>query len=95
MNKVYRRRRKIAEAIMEALNCSFDPNQSGMFLWGKIPSKYENSEILADEILYKSRVFIVPGFIFGSNGNNYIRISLCCKEEKLEEALERIMNYKL
>ena len=95
MNTVYRRRRKIAEAIMEALDCHFDPYQSGMFLWGKIPSKYENSDILADEILYKARVFIVPGFIFGTNGNNYIRISLCCKEEKLEEALERIMNYEL
>ena len=95
MNAIYRQRRKIAEAIMEELNCSFDPNQSGMFLWGKIPSKYESSEILADEILYKARVFIVPGFIFGSNGNNYIRISLCCKEEKLKEALKIIINLSL
>ena len=92
MNKVYRQRRKIAEKIMEALNCRFEPKQSGMFLWGKIPSEYENSEILADEILYKTHIFITPGFIFGSNGNNYIRISLCCKEEQLEEALRRIKN---
>ena len=90
MNKVYRRRRKIAEAIMEALHCTFDPKQSGMFLWGKIPEEYENSEVLADKILYQAKVFIVPGFIFGSNGNNYIRISLCCKDEQLQEALERV-----
>jgi len=95
MNKVYRRRRKIAEKIMETLDCRFDPKQSGMFLWGKIPSKYKSSEALADEILYKARVFMVPGFIFGSNGDNFIRISLCCKDEQLQEALERVMNYEL
>ena len=92
MNDTYRERRKLAESIMAILNCRFDPKQSGMFLWGKIPSSFSNSEILADEILYKSRVFITPGFIFGSNGNNYIRISLCCKEAKLQEAFERIKN---
>jgi len=90
MNKIYRQRRKIAEKIMETLNCSFDQKQSGMFLWGKIPQEYENSEVLANEILYNARVFITPGFIFGSNGNKYIRISLCCKDEQLEEALRRI-----
>jgi len=90
MNQVYRRRRKIAEAIMETLHCTFDPKQSGMFLWGKISAEYEGSEALADEILYKAKVFITPGFIFGSNGDNYIRISLCCKDEQLQEALERI-----
>jgi len=90
MNGVYRRRRKIAEKIMETLHCRFEPKQSGMFLWGKIPAGLKNSEALADKVLYEARVFIVPGFIFGSNGNNYIRISLCCKDEQLQEALERI-----
>ena len=90
MNEVYRRRRKIAEEIMNVLGCRFDPKQSGMFLWGKIPDKYADSGELADKILYDSRVFITPGLIFGSNGNNYIRISLCCKDEKLQESLERI-----
>ncbi|MDR3339786.1 MAG: aminotransferase class I/II-fold pyridoxal phosphate-dependent enzyme [Candidatus Symbiothrix sp.] len=92
MNKIYRNRRKIAENIMAALDCTFDPKQSGMFLWGKIPVQYGSSGELADEVLYKAGVFITPGFIFGSNGNDYIRISLCCKEEKLQEALERIKN---
>jgi aspartate/methionine/tyrosine aminotransferase len=90
MNKVYLRRRKIAEKIMETLDCQFDPKQSGMFLWGKIPSKYQSSEALADEVLYKAHVFLTPGFIFGSNGDNFIRISLCCKDEQLQEAMERI-----
>jgi aspartate/methionine/tyrosine aminotransferase len=90
MNKVYRKRRLIAEEIMNTLDCTFDPKQSGMFLWGKIPAKYGNSGELADEILYNAKVFVTPGFIFGSNGNDYIRISLCCKEEKLQEALNRI-----
>lgn len=90
MNEIYRKRRRIAEEIMHDLDCTFDPKQSGMFLWGKIPDKYESGGELADEILYRKNVFITPGFIFGSNGNRYIRISLCCKEEKLREALRRV-----
>jgi aspartate/methionine/tyrosine aminotransferase len=90
MNEVYGRRRKIAEEIMNVLGCRFDPKQSGMFIWGKIPDKYAGSGELADKVLYDSRVFITPGFIFGSNGNNYIRISLCCEDEKLSEALDRV-----
>ncbi len=90
MNEVYKRRRIIAENIMQALDCSYDKNQVGMFLWGKIPEKYTGSEELADKILYNAKVFITPGFIFGSKGNRYIRISLCCKERMLEEALLRI-----
>jgi aspartate/methionine/tyrosine aminotransferase len=89
MNEVYKKRRRIAEKIMDALDCKFDPKQSGMFLWGKIPDKYRDSGELADEILYNARVFLTPGFIFGSKGERYIRISLCCKDEKLEEALKR------
>jgi len=94
MNQTYKERRKIAEEIMNLLDCSFDPKQSGLFLWGKIPEKWTNSEELADTILYKANVFITPGFIFGSNGSNYIRISLCCDEKKLQEALNRITNIK-
>ncbi len=89
-NKVYRARRKYAEEIMQYLGCTFDPTQVGMFLWGKIPAEYKSSEELADKILYDCRVFLTPGFIFGSNGERYIRISLCATEEKLKEALDRI-----
>jgi len=86
----YHRRRVIAEDIMRALGCSFDPTQVGMFLWGKIPDKYENVEDLTEAVLHKARVFITPGFIFGNNGKRYIRISLCAKDEKMKEALNRI-----
>lgn len=88
--KVYAQRRKIAEEIMSTLGCTFDPNQVGMFLWGKIPTQYKGSEELADKILYEANVFLTPGFIFGSKGERYIRISLCCNENMLAEALERI-----
>lgn len=89
-NANYRERRLVAEEMMRVLDCRFDENQSGMFLWGRIPDTYANVEELTEKILHQARVFIVPGFIFGSNGARYIRISLCCKIEKLQQALERI-----
>ena len=88
--EVYSRRRKLAEEIMQTLGCTFDTNQVGMFLWGRIPDSYQDVEELTERVLHEARVFITPGFIFGSNGKRYIRISLCAKEEKLAEALERI-----
>ena len=90
----YARRRQWAEKIMDALGCSYDKNQVGMFLWGKIPESVENVEDLTERVLHEARVFITPGFIFGSNGERYIRISLCAKEEKIEEALRRILTPK-
>ena len=87
---IYARRRAIAEDIMRTLQCTFDPRQVGMFLWGKIPDTYDDVEQLTERVLHEARVFITPGFIFGSNGKRYIRISLCAKEEKMREALERI-----
>ncbi len=92
--ETYGRRRKYAEQIMEVLGCKYDPNQVGMFLWGKIPEKYANAEELTERVLHEARVFITPGFIFGSKGERYIRISLCAKEEKLEAALQRIEKLK-
>ena len=86
----YKRRREIAEEIMTTLGCSFDPNQVGMFLWGRIPDCYENCEELTEKVLHEARVFITPGFIFGSNGNRYVRISLCAKDENMRIALDRI-----
>ncbi len=86
----YRRRRHWAERIMETLHCSYDSSQVGMFLWGRIPHQYADAEQLTEQLLHKARVFITPGFIFGSQGQRYIRISLCAKEDKLEEALRRI-----
>lgn len=88
--ETYASRRKIAEEIMDVLNCQYDKSSVGMFLWGKIPAEYATCEELTEKILHEARVFITPGFIFGSNGERYIRISLCAKDEKMQEALERI-----
>jgi len=91
INETYGRRRRFAEDIMNALGCRFDPAQTGLYLWGRIPDEYGDSGELADKILYSANVFITPGFIFGSNGKRYVRISLCCNEERLKEAKSRII----
>ena len=83
----YRNRRDTAERIMDVLGCTYDKSQVGMFLWGKIPDKYANAEELTERVLHEARVFITP-----SNGERYIRISLCAKDEKIKEALKRISN---
>ncbi|MCQ2192611.1 MAG: aminotransferase class I/II-fold pyridoxal phosphate-dependent enzyme [Paludibacteraceae bacterium] len=87
---VYRRRRDVAEQIMDAMHCTYSKNQVGMFMWGKIPAAYADVEELTEKVLHEANVFITPGFIFGSNGQRFVRISLCAKYEKLVEALERI-----
>ena len=88
--ETYARRRRYAEQIMDVLGCTYDPHQVGMFLWGRIPDSIQNVEDLTERVLHEARVFITPGFIFGSNGNRYIRISLCAKEDKIQQALKRI-----
>lgn len=93
VNAEYRERRVITEEIMTALGCTFDPSQQGLFLWGRIPEEITDVEEFTDKILYEARVFITPGFIFGSNGDRYIRISLCATKDRLKEALSRINNY--
>ncbi|MCE1154758.1 MAG: aminotransferase class I/II-fold pyridoxal phosphate-dependent enzyme [Bacteroidales bacterium] len=90
MNRVYARRRELACRIMDALECSYDTNQVGMFVWAKIPDRYADSGELADEVLYGKNVFITPGFIFGDKGSRYVRISLCCTEEMLRAVIERL-----
>ena len=93
-NANYRRRRALAGEIMQALGCTYDEKQVGMFLWGRIPDSYADVEELTERVLHEAKVFITPGFIFGSNGKRFIRISLCCKDERLKEALERIKTLK-
>lgn len=87
---IYAERRDIAYRIMQALGCTYDEQQVGMFLWGRIPKTVAHAEELTEAVLHKARVFITPGFIFGSNGERYIRISLCAKKERMLEALQRI-----
>ena len=80
---------------MTALGCSFDVQQVGMFLWGRIPDHYADVEELTERVLHEAKVFITPGFIFGENGKRYVRLSLCAKEKQLEEALQRILKLQL
>ncbi len=90
LNRVYGARREKVFTLLKLLHCTFSTQQAGMFVWAKIPATYKNGFELSDDILYNSNVFITPGGIFGSAGDNYIRVSLCCTEEKLQQSIERI-----
>ncbi len=90
LNEEYKLRRVKVFELMDLLNCKYDPNQVGLFVWAKIPAAYRDSYQLADDILYKAHVFITPGGIFGSAGEQYIRISLCAKTAVYELAINRI-----
>lgn len=89
LNNIYRKRRKIVEQIFQALNCTYDDRQVGLFLWAKCPAGKTGYEV-SDEALYEKQVFLTPGGIFGSQGEAYVRISLCSNETVLRTALERI-----
>ena len=90
LNRLYSTRKKIACSLLERLGCSFSNKQSGLFVWAKAPDRISDVEKWIDEILYGTKVFITPGFIFGDAGNRYIRVSLCCTEQMFQEALTRI-----
>jgi LL-diaminopimelate aminotransferase len=90
VNELYRRRREKVYELLDLLHCQYDKGQAGMFVWAKIPPGYKDGFALSDEVLYESNVFLTPGGIFGSAGNGYIRVSLCCSEDKLKESLERV-----
>ena len=90
VNKVYKARREKVFQLLKLLGCEFDTNQAGMFVWASIPVKYKDGYELSDEVLHTASVFITPGGIFGSAGNDFIRVSLCSPEQKIEEAINRI-----
>jgi len=94
VNAVYKERRNKVFSILNLLQCSYNPDQAGLFVWAAIPGKYKDGYELSDEILSGANVFITPGGIFGTAGEKYIRVSLCSKEEKLDEAIQRIENLK-
>ena len=94
LNLVYSERRKVVWKILDELNCSYSKNNVGLFVWARIPERSDSGEIWTNEILYKAKVFITPGFIFGPSGNKFIRVSLCNSTDVLEEALNRINNLK-
>ncbi|MCF6297164.1 MAG: aminotransferase class I/II-fold pyridoxal phosphate-dependent enzyme [Flavobacteriaceae bacterium] len=92
-NKIYSKRRAIIWRICDQLKCSYDKNSTGLFVWAKITDGKTSNEI-TDDLLYKYDVFITPGTVFGTNGEGYIRFSLCISEEKMEEVLTRISKVK-
>ncbi len=94
LNKTYADRKKVAEQILDELGCQYSRKQSGLFVWAKAPGAVGDVEKWIDEILYGTKVFITPGFIFGEAGRRFIRISLCCTVEMLTEALNRIKAFK-
>ncbi len=91
VNEVYRTRREKVFQLLDLLGCKYAKDQAGMFVWAAIPEKYKDGFALSDEVLYKARVFITPGGIFGKAGKPYIRVSLCSPVEKFEEAIQRIL----
>jgi LL-diaminopimelate aminotransferase len=94
LNNVYSARKAVAKQILDVLECSYAAKQSGLFVWAKAPDHIRDVEKWVDKILYGTKVFITPGFIFGEAGRRYIRVSLCCTEQVLKEALERIEKFK-
>jgi aspartate/methionine/tyrosine aminotransferase len=94
INGIYSERRKIALEILDDLECSVGSNQAGMFVWAKISAVYDNATDLTDKLLHNAGVFITPGIVFGANGRNHVRISLCSPVETLKEAKNRIQKLK-
>lgn len=89
LNKVYENRRKLVFKLADKLGCTYDKKSVGMFVWAKLPDGYDSEDFI-DKVLQDKHIFITPGVIFGSNGANYIRFSLCSNESQLEEAINRI-----
>jgi aspartate/methionine/tyrosine aminotransferase len=94
INAVYEKRRSLVWELLDSLQCSYDKNSAGLFVWARIPGNYEHGAALSDELLYDKSVFITPGIVFGSNGNRHIRVSLCAPENDLKETLNRIKTTK-
>ena len=89
MNTIYRKRRVLTEKLAEKLGCKVYKEGVGLFVWAKLPDGIQSAEKFIDGILYEKSIFITPGTIFGSNGEGYIRFSLCVTEEKVQEAIDR------
>ena len=90
INSVYQERKIMVQTLLDKLKCSYDQDQSGLFVWAKIASAEESGQVLTDRILMEKRVFITPGFIFGPQGDQYVRVSLCQPKEVISRAIDRI-----
>ncbi|MGJ8735956.1 pyridoxal phosphate-dependent aminotransferase [Zobellia laminariae] len=89
LNEVYSSRRALMYQLADKLNCTYDIDAVGMFIWARLPEGSKSAEEFIDEVLYEKNLFITPGTIFGSNGEGYIRFSLCVTEDKIKEAISR------
>ena len=89
-NQIYRERRNLIFQILDDLNCTYEKNQEGLFVWAKIPDAFTSVESFVDPLLYEKNIFFTPGFIFGAKGNRYIRLSLCNDIKVLHEVISRI-----
>ena len=87
-NEIYSKRRNLIFQLVEKINCTFDRNSVGLFVWAKLPKGIKSEEFI-DKLLLEKHIFLTPGTIFGSNGEGYIRFSLCVKEENICEAIKR------
>jgi aspartate/methionine/tyrosine aminotransferase len=92
-NRIYHSRQKLVFELLDLLDCVYDPAQSGMFVWAKIPASFASGYELSDKILDENAVFITPGGIFGTQGDGYIRVSLCAQESVFSQAIDRIKNH--
>ena len=93
LNEIYRQRRSKVFELLDLLQCQYSRNQAGLFIWAKVPATGGNGYTLSDQILYGANVFLTPGGIFGDAGESYVRISLCCTEEKINESIERVKQF--
>ena len=91
LNKIYLERREIVYKICDKLGLTYDKNSTGMFVWAKINSQDTSSIEFVDNLLYNKEIFITPGSIFGTNGEGYVRLSLCLSQDKLNEALNKLL----
>lgn len=94
INQEYRERKKLATALLDLLGCPYREDQSGLFVWARIPEGRHSGYEVSDEVLHEARVFLAPGGIFGDAGNDYVRISLCANQDTFAEALERVRAMK-
>jgi aspartate/methionine/tyrosine aminotransferase len=92
LNTEYALRRQMACKLLDALDCTYSPGQVGMFMWAKVPATFADGYALSDAVLYGANVFITPGGIFGSQGNGYVRISLCSPVANIQQSIHRITN---
>ncbi|MGI9546266.1 MAG: pyridoxal phosphate-dependent aminotransferase [Flavobacteriaceae bacterium] len=89
LDEIYETRRKLMHELSDKLRCTYDPNAVGMFVWAKLPEGSPDSETFINQVLYDKNIFIAPGTVFGTNGEGYIRFSLCVEKEKITEAIDR------